>query len=68
MCCLLVKELADQGLQISVNRLIEKMTEVKRILTFFGNPDNPEKVLTYTCGCDFAEQVLSLYKLREKTI
>jgi hypothetical protein len=66
MCCLLVKELADKGLQASVNQLINKMSEVKRILTFFGNPDNPEKVLTYTCGCDFTEQVLSLYKLREK--
>jgi transposase len=68
MCCLLIKELACQGLQTSVNQLIEKMSEVKRILTFFGNLEHPDKVLTYTVGCDFAEQVLSLYKIREKYI
>jgi hypothetical protein len=66
MCCLLVKELADKGLRTNIKQLIKEMTEVKRILTFFGDIKKPEKVLTYTCGSDFAEQVLSLYKLREK--
>jgi hypothetical protein len=33
---------------------------------FFGDLKNPEKVLTYTCGNDLAEHVLSLYRLREK--
>jgi transposase len=66
MCCLLIKELTEQGLPISINELIEKMTEVKKIETFFGNLDNPEKVLTYTRGSEFAQQVLSLYQLKEK--
>ena len=34
MCCLLVKELADHGLQTNVNQLIENMSGVKRVQTF----------------------------------
>ncbi|MDR0622129.1 MAG: IS1634 family transposase [Deltaproteobacteria bacterium] len=66
MCCLLAKELAEQGWQTNVNNLITQMSEIKRILTFFGDLKNPEKVLTYTCGNDLAEHVLSSYRLREK--
>jgi hypothetical protein len=66
MCRLLVKELAEQGLHTSVNQLIENMTEVKRILTFFGDLEKPDEVRSYTRGGAFAEQVLSLYSLREK--
>jgi transposase len=66
MCCLLIKELAEQGLQVSINQLIEQMVEVKRTETFFGNIVKPERVLTFDCGNEFAQQVLSLYKLKEK--
>ncbi|MDR1870555.1 MAG: IS1634 family transposase [Deltaproteobacteria bacterium] len=66
MGCLLVKELTEQGLPISINELIEKMSEVKKIETFFGDPDNPKKVQTYTLGSEFAQQALSLYQLPQK--
>jgi transposase len=66
MCCLLIKEMAAQGLQTSINQLIEKMTGVKKVETFFGDIEHPEKVLTYTRGTDFTLRILSLYKLREK--
>ena len=66
MCCLLAKELADEGLPTGINKLVKEMTEAKRIMAFFGGVEKPEKILTYTCGSDFAEQVLSLCKLREK--
>jgi transposase len=66
MCCLLIKELSEHGLKISISQLIEHMTEVKKIETFFGDYKKPEKVLTHTCGNEIAEQVLSIYKLKEK--
>jgi transposase len=71
MCCLLVKELAEKGIQTSINQLIENMAGVKRIETFFANlynPKKPERVLSYKYGTDLAEQVLALYRLREKYI
>jgi len=66
LCCLLVKELSDKGISITINRLIEEMTRIKRINTFFGDIDNPEKVTSFTRSSDRGNQIESLYQLKEK--
>ena len=48
LCCLLVKELAMQGIYLSFNRLMEEMSHIKRVNTFFGDLKKPQKVEPYT--------------------
>jgi nickel-dependent lactate racemase len=68
MCCLLVKELAEQGLKTNINKLIDSMAEVKRVLVLVGDLGKPTKHFSFTEGDDLAEQVLSIYNLKEKYI
>jgi transposase len=66
MCCLLTKELADRGINISIDNLIKTMSKVKRTEMFFGDLENPQKVQGLTLGDEVGEQILSHYKLKEK--
>ena len=66
LCCLLVKELSDAGISININRLIGEMSRIKRIHTFFGDTNKPEKVESFTLGSDLAHQIERLYHLKEK--
>jgi transposase len=67
LCCLLIKELFDKGISISINRLIDEMACIKRIRTFFGDMGKkPEKVESFTLGNELAEQIEQLYRLKEK--
>jgi len=66
LCSLLVKELSDNGITISINKLIDEMARIKRIHTFFDDIDKPVKVESFTLGGDFAQQIERLYSLKEK--
>jgi transposase len=66
MRCLLTKELADLGINISVDDLIKTMSKVKRTEILFGDLKNPQKVQGLTLGDEVGEQILSRYKLKEK--
>ena len=66
LCCLLIKELSDKGVPTCINRLIDEMAGIKRISTFFGDMNDPEKVESFTVGSELAEQVVRLYNLKEK--
>jgi len=66
LCCMLVKELHDLGLSISINRLIDEMAKITRILTFFDDIEKPTKVESFTLGSELAQQVERMYKLKEK--
>jgi transposase len=66
LCTLLIKELSDKGVSISINQLIDEMARIKRIQTFFDDPDNPGRVESFTRGNDLAEQIERLYFLKEK--
>jgi len=46
--------------------LIHEMAGIKRIFTFFGDMNDPEKLESFTVGSELAEQVERLYKLKEK--
>lgn len=66
LCCLLVKELSDKGIRCNINQLLDDMSGIKRVDTFFGNLDSPEKVQSYTKGNDLAHQVEAIYQLKQK--
>ena len=66
LCSLLIKELSDKGVPTCINRLIDEMAGIKRISTFFGDMNDPEKVESFTVGSELAEQVVRLYNLKEK--
>jgi len=66
LCGLLIKELFDNGVSTNINRLIDEMADIKRISTFLGDMNNPEKVESFTVGSELAEQVERLYNLKEK--
>lgn len=66
LCCLLIKELSDNGIKITVNKLLDELLEIKRITTFFKNVPKPDKVESFTKGSELAQQIESLYRLKEK--
>ena len=66
LCSLLLKELSDKGISVSVNRLINEMSRIKRINTFFGDLKKPECVTSFTIGNDLAQQIDEEYKLKKK--
>ena len=66
LCTLLVRELFDKGITISINELIDEMSRVKRVHTFFGDINNPEKVTSFTRGNEMADQIVEMYRLKEK--
>ena len=66
LCSLLVKELDEMGISISIDRMIDEMSRIKRIHTFFGDINKPERVSSFTRGNEVAQQIERIYRLREK--
>ena len=66
LCSLLVKELFDAGISTSINRLMDEMSGLKRIHTFFGDLKKPGKVESFTRCSEMATQIERIYKLKEK--
>jgi transposase len=66
LCSLLIKELSDNGVSISINRLIDEMSRIKRIHTFFDDINKPIKVESFTLGSELAAQIEQIYFLKEK--
>jgi len=66
LCCLLRKELADQGIELSINKMLGEVTAMRKITTFFGNLDKPEKVESFTIGSEWTQAIESVYNLKEK--
>ena len=66
LCSLLIKELSDMGISISINKLVDEMSRIKRINTFFGDLKKPERVTSFTLGSGLAQQIEEAYRLKEK--
>ena len=66
LCSLLIKELSEAGVHISINRLMEEMSHIKRIHTFFGDMKKPQNIASFTRGSLLAEQIEQLYCLKQK--
>jgi transposase len=66
LCCLLVKELSEKGIQVNIDQLIDEMSKIKKIVTFFGECERPKKVESFTRGSEMAQTIESAYNLEEK--
>ncbi|NLB56691.1 MAG: IS1634 family transposase [Lentisphaerae bacterium] len=66
LCCLIVKELREQGIKTNVNELLEEMSRLKMSETFFGNIERPEKVRTFTLIDGLAQKVEEVYQLKAR--
>jgi transposase len=66
LCCLLVKELLVHGIHISINQLMQEMSRIKRVHTFFGEIKKPQKIKSFTLGSELAGQIEQIYNLKDK--
>jgi transposase len=66
LCSLLSKELDEMGITISIDRMIDEMSRIKRIHTFFGDINKPEKVTSFTRGNGVAQRIEGAYRLMEQ--
>ena len=66
LCSLLIKELSDCGINIPINRLIDSMSHIKRVHTFFGDINKPGKIKTFTVGGDLENMIEEIYHLKDK--
>jgi transposase len=65
LCSLLIKELSEKGITVSINKLIDEMARIKRIHTFFDDINKPQKVESFTHGSELATQIESMYELKK---
>jgi transposase len=66
LCSLLQKELFDSGISASINRLLDEMASIRKITTFFGDINKPDKVESFTNGTELAREIDSIYRLKAK--
>jgi transposase len=66
LCCLLVKEISEKGIRINIDQLIDEMSKVKKVTTFFGDIEHPEKIESFIRGNDIAQAIESIYNLKQK--
>jgi len=66
LCSLLLKELSEYNINVSINKFMDEMASIKRVHTFFDDINKPLKVESFTLGSDLAKRIESLYNLKEK--
>jgi transposase len=66
LCSLLVKELYDKGIHTSINAMIEAMSEITKVTTFFKPLNKPTKVNSFTKAKDLGARIESIYQLQQK--
>ena len=66
LCCLLRKELSDRGIELSINKMLDEIGFMRKVTTFFGKLDKPEKVESFTLGNEMTQAIEGVYNLKEK--
>jgi len=66
LCCLLQRELAAHGINLSIGTLLEEMATLQKVTTFFRAEKKPEVVESYTSGSELSQVVDNIYNLKEK--
>ena len=66
LCCLLVKEISEKGIWINIDQLIDEMSKVKKVTTFFGDIEHPGKIESFIRGNEIAQTIESIYNLKQK--
>jgi transposase len=64
LCCLLIRELSDHGISSSINEMLEAMSKIQKVTTFFGSISKPEKIESFTNAGELANNIESLYELK----
>lgn len=65
LCCLLKHELKEAGLEVTVNRMLDSVSEIRKVITVFGT-NTSDIVISLSKGDAIAEKILDLYSLRTK--
>lgn len=65
LCCILNHELRSKGIEISINKMLESLKEVRRIITVLGT-NSSDILISLSKGDIIAEKILKLYDLRGK--
>lgn len=65
LCSLLRMELDRKGIHASIDAILDEMGKIKTVDTFFGDPDRPTRVQTFSKGSDLAEKIIETYNLKE---
>ena len=68
MCCLAVRELAEKGIHVTIDSMLDQLSDIQRITTFFGDlgGTRPQQVRTFSKGSDTAEKICTEYGLKER--
>jgi hypothetical protein len=61
-----VKELSGKGIQTNIDQLIDEMSKIKKVITFFGGFERLETIKSFTRGSEIAQTIESTYNLKEK--
>jgi transposase len=65
LCCILNHELRSNGIEVSINKMLESLSEIRKVITVFGTNDS-DIVISLSKGSNIAEKILDLYGLRVK--
>lgn len=65
LCCILNHELRNAGIEVSINKMLESIGEIRKVITIFGT-NNSDILISLSKGDDVAEKILDFYGLRAK--
>lgn len=65
LCCILNHELKARGVDVSINKMLDSLAEVKRVVTIFST-NKSDILVALSKGDKLAEGVLAFYDLRAK--
>jgi len=65
LCCLLNHELKDAGIEISIDKMLRSISEIKKVTTVFGIKKSDISI-SLSKGDKNAERILDLYDLKKK--
>jgi len=65
LCCLLKKELLKVGINDSVNKILDELSEIQYVVTVFGTSKS-DIVSSFSQGVSLAESIVASYDLKNK--
>ena len=65
LCCILNHELRTSGINVSIDKMMDSLAEVRRVVTVFGM-NNSDILISLSKGEKLAEEILAIYNLRAK--
>ena len=65
LCSILNYELRSMGIEISINKMLESLSEIRKVITVFGT-NNSDIMISLSKGNIIAEKILGFYDLRAK--